>query len=191
MSGLQWFYNLALCFQYIIRHSLNSHRNSPFLDRNIHVRLVKILLFKTLFPQDDYKMLSRAPFHQPYFIFDLCNSITRYHIVTKFCTCHDSTAVVPCEKFHCDHFTTMWMRSGWILHGILIAVKVIPEMGPWPQYVNQSIFPTKSFSSFHFSNNRLPPVSCSRPYDGLALTLDPKLTCISTRRFLNYRFMRT
>ena len=34
----------------------------------------------------------------------LCNAIIGYHIATKLYTCHDSTAVVPCAKFHSDHF---------------------------------------------------------------------------------------
>ena len=33
-----------------------------------------------------------------------CNAMIRYHIATKFYTCHDSITVVPCAKFHSDHF---------------------------------------------------------------------------------------
>ena len=47
-----------------------------------------------------------------------CNSIVGYHITTKFCTCHDSTAVMPCAKFDNNHPTTILMRaelnSQWI-----------------------------------------------------------------------------
>ena len=32
-----------------------------------------------------------------------CNSITGLKITTNFCTCHDSTAVLPCAKFCCNH----------------------------------------------------------------------------------------
>ena len=39
----------------------------------------------------------------------LCLSIVGYHIVTKFCTCHDNI-VMPWAKFHCDHFNTTWLR---------------------------------------------------------------------------------
>ena len=37
------------------------------------------------------------------------DSIVVGHIATKFCTCHDSTAVVPCAKFCGDHFIRMRM----------------------------------------------------------------------------------
>ena len=32
-----------------------------------------------------------------------CNSVTGHQIATNLCTCHDSTAVVPCTKFCSDH----------------------------------------------------------------------------------------
>ena len=32
-----------------------------------------------------------------------CNSVAGHQIATIFCTCHDSTAVVPCTKFCSDH----------------------------------------------------------------------------------------
>ena len=35
-----------------------------------------------------------------------CNSTACHQIATNFCTCHDSTAVVPRTKFCCDH----WVR---------------------------------------------------------------------------------
>ena len=46
-----------------------------------------------------------------------------YHIATKSCTCHDSRAVVPCAKFHSDHFTRAWMREKWDLHRIWIRME--------------------------------------------------------------------
>ena len=36
----------------------------------------------------------------------LCIFIVRYQFARKFCTCHDSTAVMPCAKFHSNHSTT-------------------------------------------------------------------------------------
>ena len=39
-----------------------------------------------------------------------CIAFVGYHIATKFCTCHDSTAVMPCAKFHSNPFATTWMR---------------------------------------------------------------------------------
>ena len=49
-----------------------------------------------------------------------CNSIVGYHIASKFCTCHDSIAVMPCATFHSDHFITTWMRAKWNFHRIWI-----------------------------------------------------------------------
>ena len=41
------------------------------------------------------------------------NSIVGHHITTKFCTCHDTTTVMPSAKFHSDHFTTKYLRVEW------------------------------------------------------------------------------
>ena len=65
-----------------------------------------------------------------------CNSSAGYHITTKFCTCHDSTAVMLCAKFHIGHFITIWKISGWNFHHIWITmektfVKWIPELKTW------------------------------------------------------------
>ena len=43
--------------------------------------------------------------------FFCCNSIPGNHITTKFCTYHDSTAVVACAKFCRDHLIRIWMRA--------------------------------------------------------------------------------
>ena len=40
-----------------------------------------------------------------------CNSIPGYTIATKFCTYHDSTAVVACAKFCNDRSISIWMRT--------------------------------------------------------------------------------
>ena len=37
---------------------------------------------------------------------------------TKFCTCHNSTAVMPCTNIHSNHFTITWMRAEWLFNGI-------------------------------------------------------------------------
>ena len=50
-----------------------------------------------------------------------CNSTVGYHNTTKFCTCHDRTAVVPCAKYNSDHFTITWMKAEWNFHWIWIA----------------------------------------------------------------------
>ena len=50
-----------------------------------------------------------------------------YHIATHFCTCHDSKAVVPCAKFHSDHFITTGMRTEENLN---YGGKLVRKMGP-------------------------------------------------------------
>ena len=48
-----------------------------------------------------------------------CNLIVGYHNATKFCTCHDSTAVMSCVKCHSNHCIIAWMRTEWNFHLIL------------------------------------------------------------------------
>ena len=52
-----------------------------------------------------------------------CNSTVGNHITIKFCTCHKSTAVVPCAKFYCDLCTTTWMGAEWSFHRIWIEME--------------------------------------------------------------------
>ena len=51
------------------------------------------------------------------------NSITGDHIATKFGTCHDSPAVVPCAKYCSDHVISIWMRAKWNFHHIWIVME--------------------------------------------------------------------
>ena len=37
------------------------------------------------------------------------------------CTCHNSTAAVPCVKSWSNHFITIWVRANWNIHKIWIA----------------------------------------------------------------------
>ena len=50
------------------------------------------------------------------------NSIVGYHIATKFCACSDSTAAVPCEKFH-HTISKTWMRAELNFHQIWITME--------------------------------------------------------------------
>ena len=48
-----------------------------------------------------------------------CNPVAGHQITTKSCTCHDSTAAVPCTKFCSDHvLESMWegkkIHRSWI-----------------------------------------------------------------------------
>ena len=51
--------------------------------------------------------------------------IERYYITTKFCTCLNSTAVMPCAKFHSDNFITPWMRGERNWHQIWITMEIL------------------------------------------------------------------
>ena len=47
-------------------------------------------------------------------IIPCCNSVISvlgHQIATKFCTCHDSFAVVACANFCSDHFARIWMTA--------------------------------------------------------------------------------
>ena len=52
-----------------------------------------------------------------------CNSVAGHQIATNFCTCHDSTAVVPCTKFCSDHCIRIEMRVKRNFHRIWIAME--------------------------------------------------------------------
>ena len=59
------------------------------------------------------------------------NSITGDHIATKFGTCHDSPAVVPCAKYCSDHFISIGMRAKWNFHHIWIVMeKLLVKWAP-------------------------------------------------------------
>ena len=50
-------------------------------------------------------------------------------IATKFCTWHDSIAVVSCAKICCDLITMEWINAKWIWFRIWISVKDHLTMG--------------------------------------------------------------
>ena len=52
-----------------------------------------------------------------------CNSVVGYHNATKRCTCHNSTAIVPCARFHSDHLSKNLMRVEWNFHRIWITME--------------------------------------------------------------------
>ena len=51
------------------------------------------------------------------------NSVAGHQIATNFCTCHGSTAVVPCAKFCSDHCIRIEMRANRNSHRIWIAME--------------------------------------------------------------------
>ena len=51
------------------------------------------------------------------------NSVAGHQIATNFCTCHDSTAVVPCTKFCSDHCIRIEVRVKRNFHRIWIAME--------------------------------------------------------------------
>ena len=86
-----------------------------------------------------------------------CNSIAVNQIVTKFCSNHDSTAVVACAKFCTAHifqkkiwdqnkirikFVLRWITPQW--NGPLVAISTwYPIMGPhkWGPHLTCSTMP--------------------------------------------------
>ena len=60
-----------------------------------------------------------------------CSSLAGHQIATIFCTCHDSTAVVPCTKFCSNHCIRIEMRVKRNFHRIWIAMeKTLVKRGP-------------------------------------------------------------
>ena len=67
-------------------------------------------------------------------------------IATKFCTCHDSCAVVTCAKICGNLIPSNWITSIWIFHKIWIVIKkIFSEMSPWT-----------NMAADHFSTVTLP-----------------------------------
>ena len=59
------------------------------------------------------------------------NSVAGHQIATIFCTCHESTAVVPCAKFCSDHCIRIEVRVKRNFHRIWIAMeKPLVKRGP-------------------------------------------------------------
>ena len=67
------------------------------------------------------------------------NSVAGHQIATNFCTCHDSTAVVPCTKFSSDHCDRIEVRVKRHFHRIWIAMqKPLVKRAPIPYPCNGS-----------------------------------------------------
>ena len=111
------------------------------------------------------------------------NSILRYYIATKFCTCHDSTAVVPCAKFHGDHCTTTWMRAEWNFHRIWITMEK-PFVKWAPGYVCSAEIRSQSIS-----NNHADSTGDWRPMNQITQQLLGLLSCNSVWRSGNLGMM--
>ena len=63
-------------------------------------------------------------------------STTDDHIATKYGTCHDSPAVVPCAKYCSDHFISILMRAKWNFHHIWnVMEKLLVKWSPGPQRI--------------------------------------------------------
>ena len=60
-------------------------------------------------------------------------SVAGHQIATNFCTCHDSTATVPCTKFCSDHGIKVEVRVKQNFRRIWIAMeKTLVKRGPGP-----------------------------------------------------------
>ena len=52
-----------------------------------------------------------------------CNSLTGHKIATNFCTCHDSTTVVPCAKLQNDNVVGIEVKAKRNFHRISIMME--------------------------------------------------------------------
>ena len=73
------------------------------------------------------------------------NSVAGHKIATNFCTCHDSTAVVPCTKLCSDHCIRIEVRVKRNFNQIWIAMeKSLVKRAPGPSDPHhQSVSPWK------------------------------------------------
>ena len=88
----------------------------------------------TLFPVYNMGPVSPSTFHQQFMnsskITHWGGPVQGHQIITKFCTCHDSTTVVACAILCNDHFDEIWMR-------VVISIKL-------EQLVNRSLIVSKA-----------------------------------------------
>ena len=73
-----------------------------------------------------------------------CNSVAGHQIATNVCTCHDSTAVVPCTTFCSDHCIRIEMRVKRNFHRIWIVMEK-PLVKRGPGYFHSSLLKMKIF----------------------------------------------
>ena len=80
-------------------------------------------------------------------ILSCCNSVAGHQIATKFCTCHDSIAVMQCTKFGSDHHIRIEVRVKQSFHRIWIAMeKPLVKRGPvvTSRHSHTTIYRTKT-----------------------------------------------
>ena len=66
-----------------------------------------------------------------------CKSVAGYQIATNFCTCHDSTTVIPCTKFCSDHCIRIEVRVKLNFHRIWIAMEKTLVKGDSVKRINR------------------------------------------------------
>ena len=98
-------------------------------------------------PGNQYQgLLSLTSFPSQLKFDEHCNSIP-YDITAKFCTCHDSSAVLSCAKFCSDYFNRIWMRTKWNIRKILIVMeKIVSKMVPW----HSLLYWSERISIYHY-----------------------------------------
>ena len=90
------------------------------------------------------------------------NSVAGHQIATNFCTCHDSTAVVPCTKFCSDHYIRIEVRVKRNFHRIWIAIeKPLVKRALFRFKICQNTIP------LHWRHNGIDVVSNHQPCDCL------------------------
>ena len=145
-------------------------------------------------------------------------SVAGHQIATHFCTCHDSTSVVPCMKFCSDHCIRIEVRVKRNFHRIRIAMeKPLVKRGPASLCVeslpmrHHSRFPwpsswisehhdgamTKTLSTLlDFCGRNPPPLPLHSPHKGLAIwsfpiSLLPAWTTCSAKKHWSWRLLET
>ena len=63
-----------------------------------------------------------------------CHSNSYQVIITKFCTCHDSCAVMACAKFVVIWWSEIVHQWHQFFSNFESSAKIVSEMGPWPGF---------------------------------------------------------
>ena len=124
---------------------MQERRNSSALAMELHLSCINPSLYGSVdgiiigpgarFTNDFFARNSNSMETSP-----CCNSVAGHQIATNFCTCHDSTAVVPCTKFCSDHSIRLEMRVKQNFHRIWNATeKPLVKRGPGQHFSAKTI----------------------------------------------------
>ena len=119
------------------------------------------------------------------------NSVAGHQIATNFCTCHDSTAVMPCDKFCSNHCIRIEVRVKRNFHRIWIAMeKPLVKRAPGPDFTKPSqliLYPWIKLLQFDLHNHQ----HCTTGQHLTHLPLDKMAAILQTTVWKAFSWMQS